>query len=70
MSYVLQTRDGDYVHEVEKTEWETVKTHFKFTKNIKEARVFDFDELYSRLATNPVGVQFTQGFSGGRLIKL
>jgi hypothetical protein len=68
--YVLQDREGDYVREVEKTEWETVKVHFKFTKELGGAKIFTYDEILSRLATNPIGVQFIQGFSGGRIVPL
>lgn len=68
--YVLRDRDGDYVESVQSTGMETVKLHFAFTKDVEQARVFTYDSLYNRQAVAPVGVLFTQGFSGGRAVPL
>ena len=69
MSYILQDREGDSVEGVESTGLETVKWHFVFTKQKKSAKVFEYDDLFSRLATNPVGTEFLRGFAGGRVIE-
>jgi hypothetical protein len=69
-SYILQDRDGDYVLNVESTEWETVKVHFAFTKDRSAARVFTYKELLWNQATNPLGLEFIRGFAGGRLVRL
>lgn len=62
--YVLQARDGDFVSKVESTGLETVKTFFSFTKDQEKAKKFSIDDLFSRLATTPIGIEFICGFAG------
>jgi hypothetical protein len=66
--YILQDRDGDYVLNVENAKLETIKVNFTFTKDKRKAKRFTFNDLWSKLSTNPVGEQFTKGFGGGRAI--
>lgn len=68
--YILQDRDGDYVSAVESTGWETVRFHFVFSKERKDARVFSYKDLFWKQATNPLGIDFLHGFAGGRAIRV
>jgi len=61
-NFYLVDRDGDFVTKVESTGWETVKFHFKFTKDRAKAKAFLGRDLFGR------GAQllqlFIQGFGG------
>ena len=65
--YILEY-EGEYVERVEPTEWQTVTIYFAFTKDRRKAKVFSYQELYWKQATNPVGISFMMGFSRGRAI--
>ncbi len=62
--YILQSRDGDYVDEVTTGELETVKLHFHFTKDRQRAKVFSFEDLFSKKAVTSVGGEFIHGYVG------
>ena len=68
--YVLQDRDGDYVKAVRSTGFATALAYFEFTKDKEQARRFTYDELWNRSQTDPIGIQFTKGFGGGRAVAL
>lgn len=67
--YLLQDREGDFVSKVTSTGLETTKLFFEFTKDKEKAKRFSFDDLFSRLATTSVGIEFSRGFAG-RLIQI
>jgi hypothetical protein len=68
--YILQDRDGDYVKHVEGYLSETVHSHFIFTKDKAEAKLFSYNDLWSPLNTHGTGEEFVRGFSGGKAIKV
>lgn len=65
--FVLESREGsEWVEKIEGLPLSTVPTHFHFTRDKKKAKFFTANDLWSRLAINPPGVQFAVGFAGGR----
>lgn len=67
---ILQSRDGDYVERIEWTDWDTVKTHFVFTKDRDKAKVITMEDMYPPNATTSIGTEWSKGFAGGRVILL
>jgi hypothetical protein len=65
--YILQVPDGDYVSGYEAGKTDTIKVHFKFTKDRKKAAEFRESELIGK---STLGVQFVSGYSGGRMINI
>ena len=68
--YALQDRDGGYVKSVDTTDQATTKLYFTFTSDLREAFLFSYEDLYSKHASNALGVVYAAGFSGGRAIRL
>lgn len=68
--YILQDKDGDYVSAVEGHISETVHSHFIFTKERAEAKLFSFNDLWNPLNIHGTGEEFTKGFAGGKAIKV
>lgn len=66
--YVLKHGD-QFVCAIESTPWETVKLFFRFTKDRDKVKRFGYDDLFSPLATTPLGIEFQRGFAG-RVIRI
>lgn len=69
-TYLLQSRDGDYVKSAKSGNTETVKMFFTFTKSESQAKRFHFDDLYPPQATTCVGMEFVKGFAGGKMVRI
>lgn len=62
--FILQDRVGDFVSQTESTGFETSKIKFTFTKDKNKAKHFTWNDLYSRLETTPLGIEFSRGYCG------
>ena len=69
-TYILRDKDGDFVKKVTSGTTETVKCHFDFTKDIRQAKLFSYEDLFSPQASMSVGQEFAKGFAGGKAISL
>jgi hypothetical protein len=63
--YVVRDPDGDYLCQIEPTGWATVKYDYRWTKDLSNARVFGYDELFrSELAAD-----LMHGYSGLSMLR-
>ena len=67
--FKLIDREGEYVERVESTGLDTVKVQFHFTKDPQKARIFSYQDLFSRQETTAIGIEFQRGYAG-RLIRV
>jgi len=67
--FILKHED-DYVESVTGTGHDAAPSYFAFTKDRKKAKVFTYDDLYHKQAVNPVGIEFSRGFSRGEVIRV
>lgn len=67
--YILK-HEEDYVLSVTGTGHDAAPSHFAFTKDRAHAKVFTYQDLYWKQAVNPIGIEFSRGFSRGEVIRV